>query len=503
MGKAIDALRERMATHYDLTKTASLLNWDQLTIMPIRGGSARAHQIKTIEVLAHQMLIDAETGRLLEAADSEIAADGALEVDAALVRVTRRDFDRARRVPGVLVGEIAKAAADGYAIWTEARANNDFASFLPALERNIELQLRFVDCFEVAESPYDVLAETYEHGLTSAEITTIFEELKPFLRPLVDRVVARGEHVKDDRYRGSFPIERQEELGLWVLGRIGFEPLSWRLDPTVHPFQSSMSIQDIRLTTRYNETDPFDALLSTVHEFGHGIYENQIDPDLERTPLAGGCSMTLHESQSRFWENMIGRSREFAELIHPAMERIFPEQMAHSTPHELHKATNVMRPSLIRVEADELTYGFHIIVRYELEREIVENGMNARDLPEAWNSKMKEYLGIDVPNDRLGVLQDVHWSAGSIGYFPTYFLGSILAAQIWKRMVADLPDARDLIRNGDFAPIRAWQRQHIHGYGRMYTPKETIVRAVGGPLDPEPYIAYMTTKVNSLYGTAS
>jgi carboxypeptidase Taq len=264
-----------------------------------------------------------------------------------------------------------------------------------------------------------------------------------------------------------------------------------------------MSIQDIRLTTRYNENDLFDSLFSTVHEFGHGIYEHQISMDLERTPLGGGCSMTLHESQSRFWENMIGRSREFAGLLHPALARVFPEEMKGATPETTYKAMNVMRPSLIRVEADELTYGFHIIVRYELEREIIENGMKASDLPEAWNARMKQYLGIDVPSNRLGVLQDVHWSAGSIGYFPTYFLGSILAAQIWKKMAGDLPDLRDLIAAGDFAPIREWQREHLHRYGRMYTPKETIEKVVGGPLDPQPYIGYMTAKVNSLYGPAA
>jgi carboxypeptidase Taq len=503
MGTAIDALRERMATYYDLTMTGSLLTWDQLTIMPINGGPARAHQIKTIEMVSHQLLVGDETARLLDAAETEVANGEGSEIEQCLVRVTRRDFERAVRVPGELVGEIAKAAADGYAVWTDARANDDFPAFLPALEKNIELQKRYIDCFDVAESPYDVLIDNYEEGLTSAEISAVFEGIKPYLRPLIDRVVDRQEAVSDEFFRKPFSLAGQEEVGLWTAEKLGFDPASWRLDPTVHPFQSSMSIQDIRLTTRYNENDLFDSLFSTVHEFGHGIYEHQISMDLERTPLGGGCSMTLHESQSRFWENMIGRSREFAGLLHPALARVFPEEMKGATPETTYKAMNVMRPSLIRVEADELTYGFHIIVRYELEREIIENGMKASDLPEAWNARMKQYLGIDVPSNRLGVLQDVHWSAGSIGYFPTYFLGSILAAQIWKKMAGDLPDLRDLIAAGDFAPIREWQREHLHRYGRMYTPKETIEKVVGGPLDPQPYIGYMTAKVNSLYGPAA
>ncbi len=451
-------------------------------------------------MIAHEMFVDPETERLLEAAESEAANNGLDEIEASLVRVTRYDFERATRVPGDLVGEIAKAAADGYAIWTEAREKSDFGAFLPALEQNIELRFRYIECFEPTESPYDVLVEDFEKGLTSAEISRVFEGLKPALRPMIDRVVERADAVDDSILRKQFPIAGQQQLGMWALGVLGFDEASWRLDSTVHPFQSSIGSSDIRLTTRYNEHDVSDSLLSTIHEFGHGIYEAQIDPALARSPMGTGCSMTLHESHSRFWENIVGRSREFADLLHPQMASIFPEQMQGTTPDSLFRALNRMKPSLIRVEADELTYGFHIIVRYELEREIIESRMKASELPEAWNSLIKQYLGIDVPDDRLGVLQDVHWSAGSIGYFPTYFLGSILSAQIWKRMLVDLPDARALIRAGEFEAIREWQRSNLHRFGRMYTPQETIDLVAGGPLDPNPYVSYMTAKVNALYG---
>ncbi|MGE3799238.1 MAG: carboxypeptidase M32, partial [Thermomicrobiales bacterium] len=317
MSTSVRALRERMGTIADLRSASALLSWDQLTIMPIQGGAERAHQIKTVEQLAHQMLIDSETGRLLEQAEKDIAAGGGTEIETALVRVTRHDYDRASRVPGELIGEIAKAAADGYAVWTEARSNADYSAFLPALERNIELRMRYIDCFEPADSPYDVLVEDYEQGLTSAEITRIFESLKPRLHSLVERVVERQDVVSADMLHQPFPVEGQEALGRWTLDRLGFDAGSWRLDPTVHPFQQTIGVHDIRLTTRYNGQDFSDSLLSTIHEFGHGIYERQIDPQLSRSPLASGCSMTLHESQSRFWENLFGRSVEYASLLHP------------------------------------------------------------------------------------------------------------------------------------------------------------------------------------------
>jgi carboxypeptidase Taq len=503
MGEALAALRDRMATIADLTNVEQLLSWDQLVMMPERAAPERSQQLRTIETLAHAMLIDPETRRLLDDAERELGAGNATEVDAALIRVTRYDFDRASRVPSELIGEIAQAASDGYQIWTKARKTDDFARFLPALERNVALRFRYIECFEPAASPYDVLLEDFEPGLTSAEITPIFDRLKVELRPLVDRVVAAADRVQDGVFRQHFPVDRQQEAGLLILERLGFDPASWRLDPTVHPFASSVGIQDIRLTTRYIEDHLSDTLLSSIHEFGHGLYEAQIDPMLRRTPMAGGCSMTLHESQSRFWENMVGRCREFWTLVHPELAAIFPDQLRDASPDDLYRGVNRMQPSLIRIEADELTYGFHIIVRYELELDLVEGRLQAKDLPEAWNAKMKEYLGVEVPNDREGVLQDVHWSNGAIGYFPTYFLGSILAAQLWDRMAAEMTDPSALMAQGDFAPIREWQREQVHRYGRMYTPRETIERAAGGPLDPGPYVAYMQRKVESLYGPAA
>lgn len=497
---ALRALRERMATIHDLSAVSSLLSWDQLTMMPGRAAKDRGSQIRSVEMICHGMLVDDETGRLLDLAERESELEDHSEIDAALVRVTRYDRERALRVPVDLVGEIAQAAADGYMVWLDARKHSDFEIFLPALERNLELRFRFIDCFEPAATPYDVLLEDYEEGLTSEEVTRIFEALKPQLRPLVDRVVANADRVERKSLECRFPIESQRELGLQMLELLGYDPASWRIDSTVHPFASSIGLSDIRLTTKYVENNVTDGILSTIHEFGHGLYEAQIDRSLSRTPMASGCSMTLHESQSRFWENMIGKSQPFWQLMTPLMKERFPEQLAGATPDSMYRAVNVMRPSLIRIESDELTYGFHIMLRYELERQLIERQLALRDLPEAWNATMKDYLGVDVPSDLQGVLQDVHWSAGAFGYFPTYLLGSVLSAQIWDRMKADLPEAESLIAAGDFAPIRRWQREHVHATGRMYPPAETIERAVDSPLDPASYVDYMNRKVASLYG---
>lgn len=502
MAGAGEALRERMATIQDLENVSSLLSWDQLTVMPRRGAQGRAAQVRTVGMLTHGMLTDDETGRLLDGAELENGQTEPDEVLGALIRVTRYDRDRALRVPPDLVGEIAQAAAAGYGLWTEARKTSDFARFLPALERNIDLRFRYIECFEPEASSYDVLIEDFEQGLKSSEISSIFEGLKLQLIPLLNRVVERSGLIDDSVFHQPFPVAGQQAAGLRVLEKLGFDSSSWRIEPTVHPFASSIGLSDIRLTTRYNENDITDSLMSTIHEFGHGLYEAQVDPKLARTPMASGCSMILHESQSRFWENMVGKSEPFWSLIHPVFLEAFPAQLGGTTSDQLYRAINVMGPSLIRTDADELTYGFHIILRYELERDLIEGRLMARDLPEAWNAKMKQYLGIDVPSDQEGVLQDVHWSAGSIGYFPTYLLGSVLSAQIWDRMAQDLPDAPDLIGAGDFAPIREWQREHVHATGRMYTPRETIERAVGGPLDPGPYVAYLQAKVSSLYGDA-
>lgn len=500
MASAYEQLRDRLGMVHDLERSSGVLSWDQLTKMPPGGAEARAHQLETLSRIHHDLFTSAETGRLLDEASAETADLDPESVEASVVRVARRDWERAKRVPTELAGEIAGAASAGYAAWIDARQAVDFQQFLPALEKNIELKMRYIDCFDPAASPYDVLLEDYEPGLTSAEITPVFEQLKPVLKDLVARVSARQDKVDDRLVRQEFPTAAQEHVMERLIEALGATAERWRLDTTVHPFAAGISINDIRLTTRYHEDNLASALFGTIHEFGHGLYEAQIDQGLERTPLGTGCSMTLHESQSRLWENLIGRGQPFSRYVMPLLSEAFPEQLGNATPDDFYRAVNRMQPSFIRVEADELTYGLHIILRYEIELDLIEGRINARDLPEVWNTKMQDYLGLTVPDDVTGVMQDVHWSEGFFGYFPTYLLGTVLSLQIWDRMTKAIPDHPQQIESGAFAPTRDWLRDHVHRYGRTFTPKETIERAVGGPLDPEPYIAYLNEKVTALYG---
>ena len=352
--------------------------------------------------------------------------------------------------------------------------------------------------FEFEESPYDVLIEDYEFGMLASEIQSVFDTVRGPLGSLIQHVAAQSGEANQYPV-GGFPADMQQQTNLSIITRMGFTPDSWRLDTTVHPFMEGGG-NDIRLTTKYDENDWQIGLLSTIHEFGHGLYEYQVSKDLIRTALGTGCSMTLHESQSRLCENMIGRSQPFWEFAGPIMRDAYPDTLGETSNEDLYRHCNQMRPSLIRIEADELTYGMHLILRFELERALFEGDLKASDLPEAWNAKIKELLGLDVPTNRQGVLQDVHWSGGSFGYFPTYLLGSILSAQIWEQLSSDLPEVDAAMAAGEFRDITDWLGEHVHRYGRKFTPKETIQLAVGGPLDAEPYLRYLTSKVESLYG---
>jgi carboxypeptidase Taq len=491
-------LKERLAEAHDVGKVIFLLAWDQRTMMPANGAAVRAEQLATLSKLAHDLFTSDEIGRLLDDL-AEYEQSLPYESDeASLIRVTRRDFDRERRVPADLRRELTRAAANGYEAWVDARARSDFGSFLPFLQRNVELRQRYADCFE-ADEPYDGLLEDYEPGMKTAEIREVFDVLKPELIGLVRTVADHQDGVDHSFLAGSFPADRQRQLSLAVLERLGFEPDSWRLDTTSHPFASSISTGDIRLTTRFKEHDVSDALFSTMHEFGHGIYERNVDPALERSPLCRGASMSLHESQSRMWENLVGRSRPFWRFFYPRFRAIFPE-FESVDEDAFYRAINRVEPSLIRVEADEVTYSLHIILRFELEQELLSGELDLRDLPEAWNARMEEYLGVQVPDDAHGVLQDTHWSAGSIGYFPTYALGNVISLQIWDHLLLAMPDVYEQIERGEFGQLRGWLRDHLYRHGRKLQPKELIERITGGGLDPWPYLRYLSEKVGDVYG---
>ena len=480
-------LRERLGEVADLERTALLLAWDQETTMPPAGAAARAEQRASVERLAHERFTDGHVGELLE-----IAQPGdELEVD--LLRVTRRDHDKAVRVPTELVGRLARAGAHGHTTWAAAREQSDFALFAPALQTNVALRREYAACFPDAARPYDALLDDFEPELTTDEARVVLDAMRD---GLVELVQAAGETDDAIVHGGPFAREAQRGLVQTVLAQVGVDEQRWRLDVAEHPFQATIGLGDVRLTTRYDERD-LDSLFSTLHEFGHGLYEAGIDPALARTPLAGGVSSAMHESQSRLWENMVGRGPGFWRWCFPHLKAAFPDRFAGAAWSDVQRAVNAVRPSLIRVSADEVTYGLHIALRFELELGLFEGDLVVADLPAAWNERMRAYLGLDVPDDAHGVLQDVHWAEGLFGYFPTYALGNVIAGQLWARITDELPELEESFASGDFAPLSAWLAQHVHRHGRRLGAQETIRRAAGAPMDPAPYLAYLAAKVSA------
>jgi carboxypeptidase Taq len=488
-------LKNRLAEIHDLRRAQEVLFWDQTVMMPPGGGPVRGAQLTTLDRIAHQQFISPEIGRLLD--DLASYEDG-LDYDsdeASLIRTTRRDWEKARRVPAELAAEMVGAAAEAHDVWAKAREESDFPSFLPHLERAVELKRRYVACFEGYDEPYDVLLDDFEPGMKTAEVRAVFDELKTELVPLIAEI---GSVEGDDAFMsGPFEIDAQHELSLRVIERFGYDPQFFRLDLTVHPFAASSGTQDIRLTTRYKEDD-LTSLFTAMHECGHGLYEHGVSQTLERTPLCHGVSSALHESQSRMWENIVGRSRPFWNHFYPQVQAAFPNVLGDVEQERFYRAINRVKPSYVRVDADEATYNLHIILRFELEQEILAGTIALADLPEIWNERFEEYLGIPVPDDSLGVLQDVHWSGGGFGYFPTYSLGNIISVQIWEKALAENPELPAQFERGEFGELHEWLRSNLYSLGRKFTPQETLERVVGGPIDAKPYVRYLKEKLGAL-----
>jgi len=483
------ALRERLREIDDLQHAGRVLGWDQQVLMPPRGTLARGRAFGTLERLAHERLVDPRLAALLDAAE-------AAGEDPGVVRAVRRDHERARRVPGELVAEIAEAAAEAQPIWARARETSDFALFAPALERAVALRRRLAGCFPEAAHPYDALLDAFEPGATTAEVRRLFDRLHAGLRPLIAAIAARPE---PEPVVGAFPVESQRALVLEMARAIGFEDDAWRLDVSTHPFSEKIGPGDVRVTTRYDARNPLDGLLSALHEVGHGLYEHQVAPTLAGTTTDTGTSLAIHESQSRLWENQVGRSRAFWVHWYPRAQELFGEALADVPLDRWLAAMNVVRPSLIRVDADEVTYAMHVVLRFELEVALLEGELAVAELPAAWNARTEELLGVTVPDDARGVLQDIHWSFGELGYFPTYTLGSIASAQLWDAARAAMPDLEDRIASGDPSALRAWLGEHVHRFGRTRTSDEILRSATGGPLDPAPLLRYLTDKYAALY----
>ncbi len=500
MNARFNDLRRRLGEIHDVEKAAGLLAWDEETKMPPTGADARAEQRATLNRIAHELQVAPELGALLEELRPFEQEHDYGSFEASLIRVARRDFEKASRVSPDLRAELSRAGSLGYRAWLHAREREDYEIMLPHLERNLELRREYIRCFEPHGDPYDVLLDDYEPGVTTTEVETIFDQLKTALLPMM-RAVGDAAPVDDSCLRGRFARDAQRRFSLEVLQRWGMDRASWRLDRTVHPFAMSMSSADIRLTTNFDE-DGLHGILSCLHEFGHGVYERQVDPEFDRTPLGHGVSAALHESQSRMWENLVGRALSTWKFFYPRLQQAFPEQFADVSVEQFHRALNKVQPSLRRVDADEVTYCLHIILRFELEREVLYGNVSLRDLPEAFDAKMEEYLGLQPPDASRGVLQDVHWSDMSFGYFPTYALGNVVSVQLWQRAIADLGDLDEQFERGDFVALREWMREHVHRHGRALTPQELLQQAVGGGLDPAPYLGYLKRKLEELFGAA-
>jgi carboxypeptidase Taq len=494
----LGTLRERLAEVSDLHRSMGVLGWDQRVNMPPGGNAARAEALATLGRIAHEMFTADEIGSLLEKLRPLEESLDPDSDDASLIRVTRHDWEKNRKVPAELRAEMLRAGAQGHQVWVEARANNDFPAFLPVLERNLELKQRYVECFEWDDSPYTVLLDDYEPFMKTTEVAQVFDEIKPALSELVQHAPPVDASFLD------VPVDadRQREFANRILATLGFEEGTWRLDPTVHPFCSTFSNRDIRMTTRYQPTG-LDSIWSTMHEAGHGLYGHGIASSLQRSPLANSPSLGLNESQSRTWENLVGRSRPFWSHWYEPLQATFPEQLGGIDLDAFVAAINRAEPGFIRVEADETTYSLHIILRFDLERRLIERKLEPKDVREAWNAGMKELLGLDVPDDTHGVLQDTHWSGGGIGYFPTYALGNVISLQIWAVVREALPDLEAQIEGGELEPLSAWLRENLYSLGRKFKPMETLEKLTGSSsIDPQPYLAYLREKLSALPASA-
>jgi carboxypeptidase Taq len=498
MSDPLADLREHLGTIEDLKAAASVLSWDQETHMPPGGASARAHQISTLQTLAHERFAGDETGELLEQAAEALGDPDPLDDDASLVRVTRRDYDRARRVPSRLVAELSRAVSEAKEAWKQARADDDFDAFAPHLERLVNLNVEKAEALGYEGERYDALLEEYEPGMATADVAETFDALREDLVPLVD-AIADAPPIEDDVLRRHYPKQAQEQFGEAVMAEFGYDFERGRQDVSEHPFTTAFSVDDVRLTTRYDENFFPTAFFSMLHEAGHGMYEQGIDPALARTPLADGTSLGIHESQSRLWENLVGRSRAFWAHAFPLLRDRFPEATADADLDTFYRAVNRVEPSLIRVEADEVTYNLHVMLRFEIERGLIRGTTDVEALPELWRERMDEYLGVVPETDAEGVLQDVHWSLGAFGYFPTYALGNLMSVPLFEAAREELGSLEAQIADGRFDPLLDWLRENVHRHGRKLKAPELLERVTGEGLQAEPWLDYVHSKFGALY----
>ncbi len=502
----LEPLTTRLVEIRRIQSAASVLSWDQETYMPVGGGAARAEQIATLEGLAHQKLVSEEVERLLTqwidpatGASAESPTESWDEPSRALLRETWRDFSRAKKLPSDFVIRLSRECSLAQQAWVTAREESRFANFLPSLQTVLGLKRDEAHYLGYRDSPYDALLDTYEPGATVAQLTPLFARLRARLVPLLKRVQSSPVTIDDSCLHQNFDLAKQVEFGRLVLTAMGYDFDRGRLDLSAHPFTTSFHPTDVRVTTRVFEKDLPSCLFSCIHEGGHGLYDQGLDPRYYGTPLGESLSLGFHESQSRLWENCVGRSLAFWRCFYPMLQHTFPQQLANVPLERFYAAINRAAPSLIRVEADELTYNLHIMLRVEIEQALIEGRAQAEDLPGLWNDKMQSYLGIAPERDAEGVLQDVHWSMGAFGYFPTYTLGNLYSVQFFEQAKQELSQLNEDMEAGNLLPLRRWLEQKIHRWGRMFTPDHLARRVTGSGVDPEPFLRYLEEKYGALY----
>ena len=497
---AYQTLLDRVHELNDLGKANALLSWDREVNMPRAGTPERIAQMTTLSSLIHRLSTSDEMGELIERAAAEIDGADYDSDEAALIRLLRRNYADERKLPADYVARAAEVSGRAREAWVKARAEDDFAHFRPWLEQVVSLCQEMAGHYGYEDEPYDALLDKYETHMKTAEVRTIFDALKAELVPLREAIDQSGAQLDDSILHQPYDVARQQDFARIIAAALGYDFDRGHLGTVVHPFATSFSRNDARITTRWYPDFLSPSLFGTLHECGHAIYEQGTAPELARTPLARGTSMGIHESQSRMMENLVGRSRPFWQAHFPTLQAHFPEALGHSTAEDFYRAINKTQPSYIRVEADELTYNFHIILRFELEQAMLNGDLAVADLPAAWADKMQTLLGITPPDDRQGCLQDVHWSRPGFGYFPTYALGNLYAAQFFETAAAQDSSVTEELDRGQTGALLNWLRQNIHRHGKKFVPGELVQRVTGRPLSHDAFMRYATAKFSDLYG---
>ncbi len=498
MQEKLGRLKSILAEVSDLDSATALLSWDQQTYMPPGGVIARGNQIGTLSSLGHSKFVSEEVGKLLEDLKAYAESLDPESNDACLVEVTSRDYQKQTKVPNDFVAEFSRIAVIAHGAWEEARKNDDFSHFQPHLEKIVEMKRQYADFFTPYDHVYDPLLDDFEPGMKTAQVQEIFTALRPKQVELIKAISEKPE-VDNSFLHQPFDEQKQWDFGERVITKYGYDWNRGRQDKAAHPFTTNFGVGDVRITTRVDSNFLNPALFGTLHEGGHAIYEQGVSQDLERTPLAGGASLAIHESQSRMYENLLGRSFDFWVYFYPKLQDTFSKELGNVDLDTFYKGINKVEPSLIRVEADEATYNLHVMLRLELEIALIEGKLQVADLPTAWNERMEDYLGIIPPNDADGVLQDVHWSRGILGYFPTYSLGNLVSNQLWEKINQDIPGLSSQIQGGNFKELLAWLRENVHQHGSKFKPQVLVNRIIGSGIKPEAYLKYLNDKFGAIY----